>query len=63
MSDGSSDLKQLQKRLGYSFTNIQLLQQAVTHRSWFQQNPKTHDWNVQQHNETLEFFVLQMMSS
>ncbi|MEM7402950.1 MAG: ribonuclease III [Myxococcota bacterium] len=46
-----SHLQPLQQRLGYCFSNPQLLQQALTHRSY------SHTMPQQQHchNETLEF--------
>lgn len=41
---GAKDLALLEERIGYHFTNRQLLERAVTHRSF-----------SSQHNERLEF--------
>lgn len=43
-SSGNSDLRPLQQHLGYQFKNAQLLQQALTHKSYARDN-----------NERLEF--------
>jgi len=45
------DFSQLEKKLGVSFGNIDLLKQALTHRSYLNENP---GWAVG-HNERLEF--------
>jgi ribonuclease-3 len=45
------DFKKLEKRLGYSFTNRDLLKQALVHRSFLNENP---DFELG-HNERLEF--------
>jgi len=47
----SNDLSKLQERIGYQFSDIKLLQQAVTHRSYLNENPS---WPTG-HNERLEF--------
>ncbi|TSC91415.1 MAG: ribonuclease III [Parcubacteria group bacterium Licking1014_17] len=46
-----NNISQLEKSLGYSFKNKDLLLQAVTHRSYLNENP---DWRLP-HNERLEF--------
>lgn len=45
------DLTTLQTRLGVSFSNTNILLQALTHRSYLNENP---DWQLD-HNERLEF--------
>lgn len=45
------DLTALESRLGVSFTNKDILLQALTHRSYLNENP---DWQLD-HNERLEF--------
>ena len=45
------DLEQLQKRLGIQFKDENLLRQALTHRSYLNENPDF----VMGHNERLEF--------
>jgi ribonuclease-3 len=47
----SSTLSKLQDSIGYTFSDQKLLQQAVTHRSYLNENPA---WPVG-HNERLEF--------
>lgn len=50
----------LEKKIGYEFKNKKLLQEALTHRSYLNENPK---WGVP-HNERLEFLgdaVLEMI--
>ena len=49
MSD--RNLATLQKSIGYTFSDISLLEQATTHRSYLNENPT---WPVG-HNERLEF--------
>ena len=44
-------LGQLEEKVGYSFSQKNLLWQALTHRSYLNENP---DWKVE-HNERLEF--------
>lgn len=44
-------LAPLQERIGYTFTNSKLLEQALTHRSYLNEHP---DWPIG-HNERLEF--------
>ena len=45
------DLSKLEKNLGYKFKKEELLQEALTHRSYLNENPR---WHVP-HNERLEF--------
>src|SRR3989338_2476766 len=45
------DLSKLEKKIGYVFENRNLLKEAVTHRSYLNENSK---WEVP-HNERLEF--------
>lgn len=45
------DFSLLQKKLGITFTNIQLLEQALLHRSYLNENPECK----LDHNERLEF--------
>jgi len=45
------DIKELEQRLGVKFKSAQLLQQALTHRSYVNENRK----QKLQHNERLEF--------
>lgn len=47
----SQKLAPLQERIGYSFKNSKLLEQALTHRSYLNEHP---DWPIG-HNERLEF--------
>jgi ribonuclease III len=47
------DLEKLQKDLGYTFTTIGLLENALVHRSYL--NEKHKNQEVHQHNERLEF--------
>ena len=47
----SNSLAKLQESIGYKFVDAKLLQQAVTHRSYLNENPT---WPVG-HNERLEF--------
>ena len=47
----SQNLKQLEAAIGYPFIDAKLLEQAVTHRSYLNENPS---WPVG-HNERLEF--------
>ncbi|MEK7125186.1 MAG: ribonuclease III [Patescibacteria group bacterium] len=42
---------ELQERIGYTFRNAQFLEQALTHRSYLNENP---EWQ-RDHNERLEF--------
>lgn len=46
-----SDLSQLQEKLNIDFKNEDLLKEALTHRSYINENPS---WNLP-HNERLEF--------
>ena len=46
----SESLKQLQKKIGYEFKNPELLQEAMTHKSY------AAEWNVKYDNQRLEFF-------
>ena len=45
------DLTKLEKKIGVVFKNKDLLKEALTHRSYINENPK---WGVN-HNERLEF--------
>ena len=45
------DLSSFEKKINYSFKNQNLLKEALTHRSYINENP---DWGVS-HNERLEF--------
>ena len=47
----NKELETLQERIGYSFKDRKLLEQAVTHRSYLNEHP---DWPTG-HNERLEF--------
>ncbi len=47
----SDNLAKLQESIGYQFSDNKLLQQAVTHRSYLNENPS---WSVG-HNERLEY--------
>ncbi len=49
MADGT--LAELESSIGYTFENGNLLRQALTHRSYLNENP---DWDLD-HNERLEF--------
>ncbi|PIR04747.1 MAG: ribonuclease III [Candidatus Liptonbacteria bacterium CG11_big_fil_rev_8_21_14_0_20_35_14] len=51
MIDSDLSLKQLEKRISYIFLNNSLLKEALTHRSYLNENP---DWAFN-HNERLEF--------
>ncbi|MEX0596790.1 MAG: ribonuclease III domain-containing protein, partial [Candidatus Paceibacterota bacterium] len=46
------ELSDLQKKIGYIFKNIDLLKQALTHRSYLNENPSF----TLGHNERLEFY-------
>jgi len=49
-------LTKLERRLGYSFRDVELLERSVTHRSWAHEN--NHDYlepNRDSQNESLEF--------
>jgi ribonuclease III len=48
---GEHTITELENLLGYSFTNSQLLVNALTHRSFFHENPD----KAQDYNERLEF--------
>ncbi|MDP1706807.1 MAG: ribonuclease III [bacterium] len=57
-----SDLKNLEKKLGFVFKNQALLNEAVTHRSFLNENP---EWSFP-HNERLEYLgdaVLELVVS
>ncbi|MEK7557396.1 MAG: ribonuclease III domain-containing protein [Patescibacteria group bacterium] len=45
------DFPALEKKIGFTFKQPELLQQALTHRSYLNENP---DWKLD-HNERLEF--------
>jgi ribonuclease-3 len=45
-------LSQLQEAIGYHFQNRELLQKALTHRSYLNENPQ----HILGHNERLEFY-------
>lgn len=45
------DFSKLEKKIGYDFKDKKLLRQALTHRSYLNENP---DWDLD-HNERLEF--------
>ena len=45
------ELSKLEKNLSHTFNNQKLLQEALTHRSYLNENPR---WDVP-HNERLEF--------
>lgn len=47
-----NQLDDLQSKIGYKFKNINLIKQAITHRSYLNENP-TFDLG---HNERLEFY-------
>lgn len=47
----SKELTLLQERIGYTFKDVKLLEQALTHRSYLNEHP---DWPTG-HNERLEF--------
>ena len=51
MTNDQNNLKLLEETLGYTFQNQDLLLQALTHRSYLNENP---EWNLD-HNERLEF--------
>lgn len=58
----SDNLALLQERIGYSFRDVALVRQAVTHRSYLNENPS---WPVG-HNERLEFLgdaVLELVTT
>ncbi len=46
-----SDISLLQQQLGIQFSNVDLLKESLTHRSYINENPS---WNLP-HNERLEF--------
>lgn len=46
----SGSLKQLQQTIGYEFKRIELLREAMTHKSY------AAEWNVKYDNQRLEFF-------
>jgi ribonuclease-3 len=48
-SQSTTELSELQQRLGYTFTNEDLLQQALTHKSF------AHESGNGAHNESMEF--------
>ncbi len=48
---GNVDISKLEKNIGVEFNNKDLLLQALTHRSYINENPK---WHLD-HNERLEF--------
>ena len=52
-----TSLGSLEKRLGYAFKDVKLLERAMTHRSWAHENVagKGEDIVRQTHNEALEF--------
>ncbi len=55
-------IEQLQAELGYEFNDVTLLEQAITHRSYLNENPSY----TLGHNERLEFLgdaVLQLIAS
>ncbi|MBI4993761.1 ribonuclease III [Candidatus Wolfebacteria bacterium] len=60
------DLSQLEQKIGIVFNNKNLLKEALTHRSYLNENPK---WSVEflsPHNERLEFLgdaVLELIST
>lgn len=47
----NKDLKELENRIGVNFGNVDLLNEALTHRSYLNENPR---WKLP-HNERLEF--------
>jgi ribonuclease-3 len=56
------DISNLEKKIGVAFKNSDLLKEAVTHRSYLNENPK---WNLS-HNERLEYLgdaVLELAAS
>lgn len=56
------DISNLEKKIGVTFKNSDLLKEAVTHRSYLNENPK---WNLP-HNERLEYLgdaVLELAAS
>ncbi len=58
----NSDLSKLEQKLGIQFKNIDLLKEALTHRSYLNENPS---WGTP-HNERLEFLgdaVLELVST
>jgi len=57
-----SDINKLEKKIGVVFQNSDLLKEALTHRSYLNENPR---WNLP-HNERLEFLgdaVLELATS
>lgn len=57
-----SDINKLEKKIGVIFKNSDLLKEALTHRSYLNENPR---WNLP-HNERLEFLgdaVLELATS
>lgn len=56
------DITQFEKKIGFSFKNTALLKEALTHRSYLNENP---EWDVP-HNERLEYLgdaVLELVVS
>lgn len=57
-----SDTSNLQEKIGVHFNNVNLLNEALTHRSYINENPS---WNLP-HNERLEFLgdaVLELIAT
>jgi ribonuclease III len=57
-------LDSIQKKISYTFNDIRLLKNALTHRSYL--NEKTKDPSINEHNERLEFLgdaVLELVVS
>jgi ribonuclease-3 len=51
-----TSLGSLEKRLGYTFKDVKLLERAMTHRSWAHEHTSGGEEKVRQaHNEALEF--------
>ena len=49
------DLSSLEKKIGHQFKNINLLKEALTHRSYLNENPSWGRDFLSPHNERLEF--------
>ena len=49
------DLSSLEKKTGHQFKNINLLKEALTHRSYLNENPSWGKDFLSSHNERLEF--------
>ena len=49
--ESDSNIKELEREISYEFKNTDLLKEALTHRSYLNENP---DWGFN-HNERLEF--------